>query len=108
MLERAGYEVVEAGDGNEGIILYKSDPTDLVITDIIMPEKEGIETIIELKQDFPALKIIAISGGSRRLGAGNCLSYAAKLGVSRVLPKPFERATLLEAVRELTGETVAS
>lgn len=105
MLERAGYEVIDACNGNEGIRLYRSNPTDLVITDIIMPEKEGIETIIELKQDFPALKVIAISGGSRRLGATNCLSYAAKLGVSRVLAKPFERAALLEAVGDLTGET---
>ena len=100
MLERAGYEVVDAQDGNEGIKLFREAPTDLVITDIIMPEKEGVETVIELKRDFPDVKIIAISGGSRGIDAKSCLSYVKNLGVSRVFAKPFEREELLEAIRE--------
>ncbi len=100
MLERAGYEVVEAGDGEEGIKLYREAPTDLIITDIIMPEKEGVETIIELKRDFPDVKIIAISGGSRGIDAKSCLSYVKNLGVSHVFAKPFEREELLDAIRE--------
>ena len=65
MLERAGHEVVEAPDGKEGVKLYREKLTDLIITDIFMPEKEGIQTIKELKRDFPEAKIIAISGGGR-------------------------------------------
>ncbi len=63
MLERADFEVELASNGNEGLELFKSIPIDLVICDIIMPEKEGLETIMELKQDFPDVKIIAISEG---------------------------------------------
>jgi len=64
-LEREGYEVVDALDGKEGMRLYREAPTDLVITDIVMPEKEGVETIMELKRDFPDVKIIAMSGGGQ-------------------------------------------
>ena len=64
-LERDGYDVADAPNGKEGIRLYRENPADLVITDIIMPEKEGIETIRELRRDFPEVKIIAISGGGR-------------------------------------------
>jgi CheY-like chemotaxis protein len=104
-LERAGYEVVEAQDGEEGMKLYRQSPTDLIITDIIMPEKEGVETIIELKRDFPDVKIIAISGGSRGVAAQNCLSYVSCLGVSDVFSKPFEREELLEAIQKALCDT---
>ena len=67
MLERAGYEIIDAPDGQTGIELYRQNPTDLIITDLIMPQKDGMETIIELKRDFPNVKIIAISGGSRAM-----------------------------------------
>jgi CheY-like chemotaxis protein len=62
-LEEDGHEVIEAGDGEEGIQLYRKNPTDLVVTDIIMPRKEGIETIKELRRNYPDIKIIAMSGG---------------------------------------------
>ncbi|MCD6116509.1 response regulator, partial [bacterium] len=62
-LEREGHEVVIAGDGEEGIKLYNERPADLVLTDIIMPKKEGIETIRDLKKISPDVKIIAMSGG---------------------------------------------
>ncbi len=107
-LERGGYEVVEASDGMEGMKLYRQDPTDLIITDIIMPEKEGVETVIELKRDFPDVKIIAISGGSRGLDAQNCLSYVEQLGVERVFTKPFDRQELLGAIQELLSDVVVS
>jgi len=99
-LERAGYEVVEAADGNEGIKLFRESPTDLVITDIIMPKKEGIETIIELKREFTDVKIIAISGGGR-LEAKGYLKSAKNLKVARTFEKPFDREELLEAIQEL-------
>jgi CheY-like chemotaxis protein len=100
-LERDGHEVVDASDGKEGLILYRKNPTDLIITDLIMPEKEGIATIMELRQDFPDVKIIAISGGGR-LEPGQYLSMAKSFGVQYTFAKPVEREDLLEAVRELS------
>ncbi len=100
MLERAGYEVMEASNGIIAMILQKENPADLVITDILMPEKEGIETILELKRDFPEVKIIAISGGGRG-GSEEYLAIAGKMGAETTLAKPFMRKELLKAVREL-------
>jgi CheY-like chemotaxis protein len=65
VLERASYEVVEAQDGNEGIQRCREAPMDLIITDILMPGKEGLETIMDLRREFSQVKIIAISGGGR-------------------------------------------
>jgi CheY-like chemotaxis protein len=101
-LERVGYKVTEARNGNEGIKRYRENPADVVITDIIMPEKEGVETIIELKRDFPDVNILAISGGGR-VPAEEYLFMVEKLGAKRTLAKPFIREKLLEAVRELIG-----
>ena len=102
MLEKEGYEVVEAPEGNAGIRLFRDNPTDLVITDILMPDKEGIETILELQKTFPQVKIIAISGGGRiKL---NVLPVAKAFGALRTLAKPFERKELLEAVRAVLAQ----
>ena len=101
-LECEGYEVVDAPNGNEGIKLCRENPADLIITDIIMPKKEGLETIIALKRDFPDSKIIAISGGGR-ISPEEYLSMAKKLGAGYALAKPVEREELLAAVRELIG-----
>lgn len=98
MLTRAGYEVAGAGNGKEGLRLQQEAPAGLVITDLIMPEKEGMETIMELRRSFPATRIIAISGGGRT-GAQDFLPVAQKLGATRTLAKPFSREELLEAVR---------
>ena len=108
LLERQGYEVVDAPDGKEGIKLYRQAPTDLIITDIIMPEKEGVETIIELKRDYPDVRIIAISGGSRGIDATDCLSYVKGVGVQRTFTKPFEHKELLVAVQELLATATIS
>ena len=99
ILAREGYNVVVASNGKEGIELYREDPTDLIITDLIMPEKEGIETILELKQDFPDLRFIAISGGGR-IDAEDYLDLAQKLGARRTLAKPFKRDALLRSVED--------
>lgn len=101
ILEREGYEVVEAGDGKEGMELYRQVPADLIITDVVMPEKDGVEIIRELKRDFPDVRIIAISGGSRTLDAQYCLAAMKALGALYLLTKPFGRKELLEAVHEL-------
>ena len=100
MLERAGYEVAAAADGRQGEQLYRQQPAALVITDIFMPEKEGIETIKDLKHEFPDVKIIAISGGGRNNGM-RYLKHAERFGAERILEKPFERQELLQAIQEL-------
>jgi CheY-like chemotaxis protein len=99
-LRRAGYEVTEARDGFEGIRLYRNHPSDLIITDLIMPEKEGLETIQEYRRGYPEVKIIAISGGSRN-GSVDYLKMAKALGAQRVLAKPFLRQEILDAVTQV-------
>jgi len=98
MLQRAGYEVWAAADGGEGLDLFREKKVDLVITDIIMPEVEGIETIRTLLQEQPGVKIIAISGGGR-ISNDDLLLMASHFGASLTLKKPFEREELLNAVR---------
>ena len=92
--ERAGYQVTTAGDGNQGTLSYRENPTDLVILDILMPEKEGLETLIELRRDFPSIKVIAISGGSERAHV-NLLDLAKRLGALHTVKKPFEMQALV-------------
>ncbi len=103
MLEREGYDVLDASNGAEGIKLCVNDPADLIITDIIMPEKDGMETIVEIRREFPDTKIIAISGGDR-VEPGAYLEMAKKLGAQDTFTKPFEREAMLAAVRNLVGE----
>ena len=88
ILENAGYETSEASDGQQALDDYKESRPDLVITDIIMPNKEGIETIIELRAMDPEAKIIAISGGGR-IGANDYLELAKRLGANKVIAKPL-------------------
>lgn len=98
MLELAGYGVALATNGVEGIAHHRRHPADLIITDIMMPQKDGVETIRELKRDFPNLKIIAITGYR---GSFNRLPAAEVLGAQRTIVKPFTRADLLDAVAAL-------
>ena len=102
-LTREGYDVLRASNGEEGLRLYRKEPVDLIITDLFMPEKEGIETIIELRQDFPDVKIIAISGGGR-IGTKDYLQMAKIFGVQRTFTKPVAREQLLDAIRVLIKE----
>ena len=102
MLERAGYEVDLAANGNEGLELFNKMPADLVITDIIMPEKEGLETIREMKRMQADLKIIAMSGGGK-ISADNYLETAKIFGASMVMEKPFSQKTMVAAVDKLMG-----
>src|SRR5215831_11647328 len=88
MLERAGYTVRSTGQGSQAIGLYQAERADLVITDLIMPEKDGLEIIQELRQLDPQVRILAISGGGR-VEAEEYLSVARKFGAIEVLPKPF-------------------
>ena len=97
-LEWAGYTAEEARNGQEGIRHHRTEPVDLVITDILMPEQEGLETIQSLRQEFPEIKIIAVSGG---MGPLNFLPLAMKFGALRALQKPFTLQQLYEVVREV-------
>ncbi len=95
-LEHYGHEVVEAHNGRAGLtLLPKTDP-DLVITDIVMPDTEGLEVMMELRK-HPGLKAIAMSGGGRG-AAGDYLGIARRLGAVQVLKKPFTNQILIDAV----------
>ena len=103
MLERDGYEVVEAPDGVEGIKAYRQHPADLIITDLIMPNKDGIGMIIDLKKEFPDVNIIAMSGGGLNKPDGY-LKGAKKLGAACTLTKPIDREEMLKAVNDILKE----
>ena len=107
MLERVGYEVIEAADGMEGIRQYRDNPADLIITDLIMPNKDGIGMIIELKKEFPQVKIIAMSGGGVNRPEGY-LDGAKKLGATHTLTKPIDRDEMINAVKETLKADTAS
>jgi CheY-like chemotaxis protein len=97
ILQLAGYQTITAGDGNEGLIRMRKENPDLIITDIIMPEKEGIETIREILSEQPAARIIAVSGGGRHANM-DFLEAAKKLGAMEILEKPFEPDELVKRV----------
>ena len=84
-----GYDVVSAEDGQRGMRLFRSEKPDLVITDIIMPEKEGIQTIAEIRRERPDAKVIAVSGGGR-VGNTDFLKIARQLGATDVIAKPVD------------------
>ncbi len=102
-LVRAGHEVAVAGDGVRGVKLFHQRPPDLVITDIIMPEMDGIETIMELRRHNPRVKIIAISGGVKE-GMDSYLRPAALLGAQRTFSKPVDMGELLEAINDILAQ----
>jgi CheY-like chemotaxis protein len=102
VLERVGHEVSEAENGEQGIQLYREEDFDLVVTDIIMPEKGGIDTIMDLRRDYPDVKIIAVSGGGM-CGDVSYLDMAIGVGADRAIGKPFVLDEFLAAVNELTG-----
>jgi two-component system response regulator (stage 0 sporulation protein F) len=101
MLEGAGYEVEEATNGATGMTRYRQSPPDLVITDILMPVMEGLETIIALRGLDPQVKIIAMTGGDDARGV--YLSSAQMFGAVRTIRKPFSETELLAAVAEALG-----
>jgi DNA-binding response OmpR family regulator len=102
ILEHDGHEVEEAANGAIGTRLFKANPADLVITDIIMPEKEGIETIRDLRREYKDVKIVAISGGGR-VGPSDYLNAARMMGAKKTFTKPFSRQEILDCVHELCG-----
>jgi CheY-like chemotaxis protein len=107
MLERSGHEVTEAENGLSGIDQLKHGAFELVITDIVMPEMDGIEMLTMLRQQYPDLKTIAMSGGGRTSNS-DLLRAAKEVGVSAVLHKPFTLASLTAAIEmALDGRQVS-
>jgi CheY-like chemotaxis protein len=102
MLESFGCEVVEAENGHKGLQLFNENPVDLIITDIFMPEKDGLEMIRELRRSHPNLRVLAMSGGGMR-GNLDVLRMARSMGAYRVLVKPFSLHEVRDAVREALG-----
>jgi CheY-like chemotaxis protein len=103
MLEKEGHEVDLALNGNDGLELFEKFKPDLVITDIIMPQKEGLEIILELRQKYPDLKIIAISGGGR-VGPDGYLPGAKLFGADMVFQKPLIQKEFMHGVSVLLEE----
>lgn len=101
MLTRAGHDVAEAADGDEGLASLRMQMPDIVITDILMPNKEGIETIREVRRQAPALPILVISGNA---GSTLYMEMAKMLGAHAALAKPFRTAELLRAVTDLLAQ----
>lgn len=102
-LEQAGYVVQEARGGEEGLKRYRANPTDVVLMDILMPDQDGLESILALRQEFPSARVIAMTGGSDMIGIMNFLDVAKMMGACRTIQKPFELQTLLDAVAAETN-----
>lgn len=97
MLEAAGYRVVLAENGKEAMNALKAEEADLILTDLVMPEQEGIETIKALRQEYPGIRVIAMSGAF----GGDYLRIAAYLGAHGTLAKPIQMEALLKLVEEV-------
>jgi len=113
IFERAGFEVAVASNGDDGLNLLREQGADLVITDIIMPGSDGVETAYDIRMEFPQTKIIVMSGGGNAESLGyepaaiNTTAYlasAAAVGADLTLTKPFDREELIKAAQELTSK----
>src|ERR1700733_13039244 len=103
VLEKKGFEVSAAGDGQSGLSRFTELNPDLVIVDILMPGKEGMATILELRETNPEARILAITGGGN-FAASDVLRIAELLGADNSLKKPFEPATLLATVKHCLAQ----
>lgn len=110
---RAGFDAVVASDGNEGLTMLREQAADLVITDVIMPGSDGVETAYDIRMEFPKTKIIVMSGGGNAAPLGYeptavsttaYLASAAAVGADMTMTKPFDREELIKVARELTEQ----
>jgi CheY-like chemotaxis protein len=101
LLEGEGYEVAVAANGLEGLGVQRSAPADLVVTDIFMPEQDGIETLWNFREEFPRVPIVVMSGGGAARGT-DYLSVARQLGARKTLRKPLDPQELIDVVRQIT------
>jgi DNA-binding response OmpR family regulator len=104
VLRDSGHDVNPISDGKYAKGAFIKGHYDIVITDIVMPEKDGLKTIQELRELFPNMKIIAISGGDRSFSGDTYLNLAKNFGAHRILTKPFSHKTILAAIEELMKE----
>ena len=102
VLERAGFEAEVAADGRRALNLQRERPADVLVTDIFMPEPDGLELIQHFKSRFPGIKIVAISGGGKA-GKADYLYVAAEIGAEAVLRKPFSTEALIRTLQELAA-----
>lgn len=107
MLQQAGYETVDVENGRFALQVHRETPVDLIITDLFMPDTDGLEIINQFRRQFPEVKIIAVSGGGSR-GLVELLSVAKKMGAERALMKPFTWEELLAAVQEALDQPSAT
>jgi len=103
LLLNEGYHVLEASNGKHAMEFLKNESPELVITDIIMEEMDGVEIILEIRENYPDIKIIAMSGGSK-ISSEDYLESASDLGADRIFNKPFALSDMLNAVKELIEE----
>jgi len=103
LLEREGYFIVEAKDGEEGIGLFRADPCDMIITDLVMPVKDGLKTILDVREFAPTVPILAISGGGT-IAKERYLSAAGFIERVERLAKPFTREELVDLVRRMLND----
>ena len=101
-LEEAGYFVMDAANGREGLRQFQQTPVDLVITDLLMPDSDGLEVTMTLRRESPHVKIIALTGGA---GEPNLLNIAKLLGAHRTMKKPIEMAELMEVLQQELQES---
>ena len=101
LLERAGYDVATASDGNRALEIQREFACDVLITDVFMPDADGLETIDRFKREFPQVKIVAVSAGGGRMQNLRYLTLAGVAGADATLAKPFEPAALLEMLNGL-------
>jgi CheY-like chemotaxis protein len=102
LLQADGFEVAVAADGEAALLLHRAHPADVVVTDLFMPDKDGIETIIELKKLYPTVKIVAMSGWTSTQGS-DYLQVAREIGAAVTLQKPFDPLELSRVVRRLAA-----
>lgn len=104
MLRAAGHEVADAADGEEAVERYRAEPFDVLVLDLLMPRRDGFDTLRILRTEFPDLRVLVISG-AWRIGGRDALSYARELGAAVALLKPAEPKVVLRAVEELLAPT---
>jgi DNA-binding NtrC family response regulator len=101
ILENAGFQVRTARSGQEGLAAFDVDTPHVVITDIVMPDCDGLEVIMSIREQAPATRIIAISGGGNTLPMKDCIEFARNLGVARAVQKPIRPEQLVQLVQEV-------
>jgi DNA-binding response OmpR family regulator len=102
ILRTGAYDVVMADDGDHGLAVFRKERPDLVICDLMMPHRNGIETIAQIRRESPAMKIIAISGGGRAMNVDG-LATALETGANEIIVKPFRADDVLSRVSETLG-----